>query len=203
MNIKSLCANLQCVNDKDHAFINRIQEVIQKYNLEPVEKLMEQPKSKREWKQIVKLHQNNYCHEQCIADQLEKKSLQYLQIQDRPISKPHNIWQSTGNDPISKKSGEIKSKLVTQSYMLQNIKSRYNKNISFTCTLFETGDEDLYHFLLVCSSVKSTRERHLPKIQVYLDSIKNGLYQDIEDADMLVQLLLDCTSQKNKIWNSY
>jgi hypothetical protein len=47
------------------------------------------------------------------ADQLEKKSLQYLQIQDRPISKPHNIWQSTGNDPISIKSGEIKSKLVT------------------------------------------------------------------------------------------
>jgi hypothetical protein len=36
------------------------------------------------------------------------------------MSKPHNIWQSTGNDPISIKSGEIKSKLVTQSYMLQN-----------------------------------------------------------------------------------
>ena len=29
-------------------FINRIQEVIQKYKLEPVEKLMEQPKSKEE-----------------------------------------------------------------------------------------------------------------------------------------------------------
>jgi hypothetical protein len=40
-------------------------------------------------------------NERCKADQLEKKSLQYLQIQDRPISKPHNIWQSTG------KSGEI------------------------------------------------------------------------------------------------
>jgi hypothetical protein len=33
-------------NEKDHTFINRIQEVIQKYKLEPVEKLMEQPKSK-------------------------------------------------------------------------------------------------------------------------------------------------------------
>jgi hypothetical protein len=105
---------------------------------------MEQPKSKEEWKRIVKLHQNNYWHERCKADQLEKKSLQYLQIHDRPISKPHNIWQSTGNDPISIKSGEIKSKLVTQSYMLQNIKSRYNKNISSICTLCETGDEDIY-----------------------------------------------------------
>ena len=80
--------------------------------------------------------------------------------------------------------------------MLQNIKSRYNKNISSICTLCETGDEDIYHFLLVCSSLKSTWERHLQKIQEYLDSLRNGLYQDIQDADMLVQLLMDCTSQK-------
>jgi hypothetical protein len=30
-------------NEKNHTFINRIQEVIQKYKLEPVEELMEQP----------------------------------------------------------------------------------------------------------------------------------------------------------------
>ena len=34
-----------------------------KYKLEPVEKLMEQPKSKEEWKRIVKFHQNIYWHE--------------------------------------------------------------------------------------------------------------------------------------------
>jgi hypothetical protein len=34
--------------EKDHTFINRIQEVMQKYKFEPVEKLMEQPKSKEE-----------------------------------------------------------------------------------------------------------------------------------------------------------
>jgi hypothetical protein len=45
----------------------------QKYKLEPVEKLMEQPKSKEEWKRIEKLHQNIYWHERCKADQLEKK----------------------------------------------------------------------------------------------------------------------------------
>ena len=30
----------------------------------------------------------------------------------------------------------------------------------------------------------------------YLDSLRNGLYQNIQDADMLVQLLMDCTSQE-------
>ena len=80
--------------------------------------------------------------------------------------------------------------------MLQNIKSRHNKKISSICTLCETGDEDIYHFLLVCSSLKSTRKRHLQKIQEYMDSLRNGLYQDIQDADLLVQLLMDCTSQE-------
>jgi hypothetical protein len=28
------------------------------------------------------------------------------------------------------------------------------------------------------------------------DSLRNGLYQDIQDADLLVQLLMDCTSQE-------
>jgi hypothetical protein len=70
---KILMRKLAMRNEKDHTFINRIQEVIQKYKLEPVEKLMEQPKSKEEWKRIVKLHQNIYWHERCKADQLEKK----------------------------------------------------------------------------------------------------------------------------------
>jgi hypothetical protein len=38
-----LMCQLAMRNEKDHTFINRIQEVIQKYKLEPVEKLMEQP----------------------------------------------------------------------------------------------------------------------------------------------------------------
>jgi hypothetical protein len=69
------------------------------------------------------------------------------------MSKPHNIWQSTGNEPISIKSGEIKSKLVTQSYMLQNIYQDTTK-ISPPFVHCETGDENVYHFLLVCSSLK-------------------------------------------------
>jgi aspartate/tyrosine/aromatic aminotransferase len=87
--------------------------------------------------------------------------------------------------------------------MLQNIKSRYNKNISSICTLCETGDEDIYHFLLVCSSLKSTWERHLQKIQEYIDSLRNGLYQDIQDADLAGPALDGLYKSKNKLWNSY
>ena len=37
---KILMRQLAMRNEKDHTFINRIQEVIQKYKLEPVEKLI-------------------------------------------------------------------------------------------------------------------------------------------------------------------
>jgi hypothetical protein len=43
---KILKRQLAMRNEKNHTFINRIQEEIQKYKLEPVEELMEQPKSK-------------------------------------------------------------------------------------------------------------------------------------------------------------
>ena len=59
---KILMRQLAMRNEKNHTFINRIQEVKQKYKLEPVEELMEQPKSKEEWKRIVKLHQHMYWH---------------------------------------------------------------------------------------------------------------------------------------------
>jgi uncharacterized protein YigA (DUF484 family) len=49
---KILMRQLAMRNEKDHTFINRIQEVIQKYKLEPVEKLMEQPK----WRQALIKH---------------------------------------------------------------------------------------------------------------------------------------------------
>jgi hypothetical protein len=95
----------------------------------------------------------------------------------------YKVWrdkEQTCDAVISATKHKIK---IQQKYLLH-------------CTLCETGDENIYHFLLVCSSLKSTRERHLQKIQEYLNSLRNGLYQDIQDADMLVQLLMDCTSQE-------
>ena len=161
-----------------------------------IEQLMHDLKTKEEWKRIIKLHQNRYWYNTCTTDQAEKSSLQYLQIQDNPLTRPHNIWKSVGNDPVSIRAGEIKTKIATQTYMLQSLRAKYTKNCSSKCVLCKSADEDLQHFLLECSNLTGTRHRHLQKIQKYLNTIKKGLYQDINENNQLVQLIVDCTNKE-------
>ena len=154
---------------------------------------MQNPSSKEKWKTIVKYHQDKYWHRICSEDQSSKKSLDYLQIQEKPSFKPHNIWQCIGNNPINVKTGEIKSRIVTQTYMLQTVRSRHNKTISPTCKLCDSADEDLEHFILVCVRHQCTRERHIQKIRSFLNKCKDGLFQDIIRHKMLLQVVIDCT----------
>lgn len=71
-------------SEKSNIFINRVEEALTKYGMEPVENLMKHPKSKEKWKRIVRYHQNKYWHEICLEDQSNKKKLSYLQIQENP-----------------------------------------------------------------------------------------------------------------------
>ena len=179
-----------------NTFINRIHDILARYDMENVDKLILHPKSKYEWKALIKKHQNIYWHKLCTEDQATKSSLQYLQIQEKPLSSPHNIWSSVGNDPVSVKAGEIKVRLVTQTYLLQTVKAKHNKHVSPLCTLCQEANEDVEHFLLNCKALNPTRRRHLQKIKTHMDNIRNGLYQDILNTGSLIQLVMDCTNQK-------
>ena len=147
-----------------HLFINRIQEILEKYNLGTVEGLAENVKTKGEWKNTVKSHQNNYWYDKCINDQDNKPSLCYLQVQEKPMNRPHNIWQSVGNDQANIRAAEVKARLVTQTYMLQTIRSKHNTNISPICTLCHNEDEDIQYFLLRCTCLINTRTSRKYKI---------------------------------------
>ena len=92
----------------------------------------------------------------------------------------------------------MKARLVTQTYMLQTIRSKHNTNISPLCTLCHNEDEDIQHFLLRCTCLINTRTRHLQKIQNYLDQLRHGLYNELVDSGKLLQLILDCTCNSLK-----
>jgi len=116
-----------------------------------------------------------------------------LQLQEN-LTKPHNIWHSVKNSEIDVKAGEIKAKIATQTYMVQCQKSKFGKNVAATCSLCGTEDEDLYHFLLVCTKLSRIRKRHLQKIEDYLEKIHKGLYIRIVNQNKLLQVIIDCTS---------
>ena len=122
-------------------------------------------------------HLDFYWIDRCIQDQESKTSICFLQIQEKASRIPHNIWSSVGNDLMDVKAGEIKGRLITQTYMLQCIRAKYDKNLSPKCIICKMDEEeDLRHFLLTCESLQNVREKHLRTIKTHLDNIKLGIY---------------------------
>ena len=110
-------------NENGKIFINKIQEILEKYGLGKVEEI-HSPKAKEAWKIIVKKHQNKFWKETCKEDQKKKKTLEYLQLQEY-ITKPHNIWHSVKNSEIDVKAGEIKAKIATSLLKLLQLPVYY------------------------------------------------------------------------------
>ena len=116
-----------------------------------------------------------------------------MQLQEN-LTKPHNIWHNVKNSEIDIKAGEIKTKIATQTYMVQCQKSKFVRNAAATCPLCGTEDEYLCHFILVCTKLTGIRKRRLQKIEDYLEKIHKGLYIRIVNENALLQVIIDCTS---------
>ena len=117
-----------------------------------------------------------------------------MKIQEKASRIPHNIWSSVGNDLMDVKAGVIKGSIITQTYMLQSIGAKYDKNLSLKCIICKMDEEeDLRHFLLTCGSLQNVREKHLRKTKTYLDNIKLGIYSKLKEEGYLLQLIMDCT----------
>jgi hypothetical protein len=119
-----LSRELAMKNENGKIFINRIQEILEKYGFGKVEEYLHSPKAKEIWNIIVKKHQNKFWKETCKEDQKKKKTLEYLQLQEY-ITKPHNIWHSVKNSEIDVKAGEIKAKIVTSLLKLLQLPVYY------------------------------------------------------------------------------
>jgi hypothetical protein len=57
-----------------------------------------------------------------------------------------------------------------------------------------TEDEDLCHFILVCTILSRIRKWNLQKIEDYSEKIHKGLYIRIVNENALLQVIIDCTS---------
>jgi hypothetical protein len=65
------------------------------------------------------------------------------------------------------------------------------KNAAATCPLCGTEDEDLRHFILVCTKLSRIRKRHLQKIEDYLEKIHKGFYIRNVNENALLQVIID------------
>ena len=92
----------------------------------------------------------------------------------------------------------IKVKLLTGVYMLQTTRSKFsNRQISASCSLCGSEDEDKIHFTLKCPDLLARRRKY------YIDELKSMLYEIDHDVsvtnivnndELFIQLILDVTS---------
>ena len=134
---------------------------------------------------------HNFWTTQIISDASSKSTLKYLAIQNYRVGVTHNIWTDASVDTQAVKKAGVKARLTTGTYMLQTSRAKFSKQgVSPVCQLCHTGDEDIAHFLLSCTSL--VRSHFMSKLTSIL--CKHNLdtcYHD--NDDLLVQTLLDCT----------
>ena len=166
------------------------------YTLPPPESILDAPPKKTCWKNLVKNATSNYWYKEWFKDKKEKSSIQYLQLQNNPIHNPHNIWKVVNHRSKDVKKAQVKAKLITNTYSLQSLRAKYNQHaVKPTCVICNEGDEDIEHFILKCKGLNTTRMVYLEKLQSLIDSIKGGGYQRLEEEGLILQLVLDVTSE--------
>ena len=98
------------------------------------------------------------------------------------------MWTDTSVDTQAVKKAGVKARLTTGTYMLQTSMAKFSKQgVSPVCQLCHTGDEDIAHFLLSCTSL--VRSHFMSKLTSILR--KHNLdtcYHD--NDDLLVQTIL-------------
>ena len=105
---------------------------------------------------MVKTAIHNFWTSKIISDAKSKRlsTLKHLAIQNYRVGVTHNIWTDASVDTQAVKKAYIKARLTTGTYMLQASRAKFSKQgVSPVCRLCNTGDEDIAHFLLSCSSL--------------------------------------------------
>jgi hypothetical protein len=185
---------LACSDHNNSSFSSDVRKILDKYSLNSPEDLLVSPPEKITWKLNMQKAFSTYWTCKWEEEVAAKTSLKYLQVQKDPTRIPHNIWKSTKPKFHEVQRSEIKARLLTGTYILQTNASKFNQNdVKATCKLCKAEDETLEHFLLRCNSLQETRRDSLQILQRIISPTFR-----LENSELLVQLLLDCTHDRLK-----
>ncbi|VDH95020.1 Hypothetical predicted protein [Mytilus galloprovincialis] len=145
------------------------------------------------WKRPVKKAINMHWEKQWLSEKENKTTMQYLDINQQPIRKPHQIWQLVPYTTIEVKKADIKARLITRTYTLQSDREKFTRGReSDKCLLCETSREDTHHFLITCTAFKMERDKHLSVLKSYLkNNTPVGTFDRVEEQGLLVLFILN------------
>ena len=191
-----LCRQVIMSGQTRNDFMARLEKTLYKYSFRQCSDYLQQPVPKNEWKKMINQRTNQYWKETCETEKSGKSTLHYLQIQNQPLKQVHNVWKSVKHNISDVKAAEVKARILTQTYLVQSKRAKYDQKINPVCTLCRKEEENLDHFLLRCAQLESIRRKHLDKIKECINNVVDNRYERIERDGKLLQLILDCTSRK-------
>ena len=118
-------------------------------------------------------------------------------IEIQKLVEVHYVWKNAGFNLMAIKKAGIKAMLMTDTYVLQSNRAKFNQyKIDPTCTTF-CGEEpeDQEHFLLRCRSLSDPHDPFTRKSELLSEYLGHEIQQEIcKDSNLLVALILDCTN---------
>lgn len=127
----------------------------------------------------------------------EKSTVRFLDIDSVKIGQTHPVWDSLETVVSDVRTGIIKCRLLTGTYLFQSNSRKFSKaTVSATCKCCGLSDEDLAHMLFECPLLIHQRKPLYSGIKSkVINCIGVHNWRELfSNRDNLVKLILDCSS---------
>ena len=185
---------------KDKSWFMFVREILHMYDLPSIFQLLSNPTSKNEWKRVMNTAVNKAVEEGWQQDVKSKSSLKYVNVDSLKVGRTHHIWSTVRNSIYDSRRAQLKSKLLTGTYILQGNRAFFNQfQVNPTCRLCKAEPETRQHFISECSFLNNERAAYSEKL------LKNPVFQSayidrslMKDPEFLTQLTLDASAVLDK-----
>ena len=146
------------------------------------------PPSKTEWKRLLNDAVNSATEATWKQDIEEKSSLKYVNTDLLKVGKSHHV------SIHDSRRAQIKSKLLTGTYILQGNRAAFNQyQVNSTCKLCSAAHETRQHFISECDFLEKERTDYIEKLQK-LPVLINIPSAQVQNPEFLTQLTLDASA---------
>ena len=193
LNNRQIAINL----DNTLSFYSRVHRTLNQYQLPSIQELQTEIPSREQWKHRVKQAVNKFWIDSLKTEADEKSTLCNLSTRFMKIGHTHPLWTSLESSVSDVRKGITKCRMITGTYMLQSIKSKFSKSpVDAICKCCGLDNEDLPHMLLECPALLVPRKQFYPDIKsMVIDIIGEEQWKNkFSNRKQLVKLILDCSS---------
>ena len=125
-----------------------------------------------------------------------KSSLKYVNVDSLKVGRTNHIWSTVQNSIYDSRRAQLKSKVLTGTYILQGNRAVFNQfQVNLTCRLCTVDPETRQHFISECSFLNNERATYSEKL------LKNPVFQSAYIDRSLITLNASAVLDKGQFDN--